>query len=144
MDRIAAAFNAEFARWDIRLPTGAVEALRRGKIVRAGWAIWYLSGGDARGEYLDYYASHRMTSDRHVRIRADGSKETLPAIQDFRASSTNLTEDARLEAACLRRNRRVARLLQAKGFGIRGDEPVSVQVNRYLCLRGPDTEGGSA
>lgn len=29
-------------------------------------------GEDGRGEYLDYYAAHRMTEDAHVRLYADG------------------------------------------------------------------------
>lgn len=62
------------------MPPEHVRERKRGKIVEAGWAIWYLFGEDERGEYLDYYASHRMTNDRHLRIREDGAEEYLPTV----------------------------------------------------------------
>ena len=111
---------------------------RRGKIVEAGWAIWYLFGLDEKGEYLDYYASHRMTSDEHVRIYADGEVEALPTIADFRMASQDPEEDARLEAEYYAENQRVARMLEAKGFGIEGDEPGGVQMNRFLHVNKPE------
>lgn len=116
-DKLVAAFNSDFHDRGIRLSPADVAVRRRGKITRRGWTVWYLFGEDASGAYLDYYASHRMTNDLHIRIRQDGSSETLPAIEDFRATSTNPAEDARLEAEYLIQNQRVARLLRAKGFG---------------------------
>lgn len=68
MKEIESRFNDEFSPWDIRLPARDMKLQRRGRILDAGWAIWYLFGTDEKGEYLDYYASHRMTNDRHVRI----------------------------------------------------------------------------
>jgi hypothetical protein len=138
MDKIAAAFNADFAPWNIRLPRRDLAQRRRGRILRAGWAIWYLLGSDARGEYLDYYASHRMTNDRHFRIRADGSREWLPAIREGRFGSADPEEDARLEAEYHAENQRVAEMLEAKGFGLDGDEPGGVIIRRYWQLKGKD------
>jgi hypothetical protein len=132
MEKVEAAFNANFRHWDIRLPPEDVAARSRGKIVQRGWAIWYLFGSDDRGEYLDYYASHRMTSDQHVRIHADGGTEDLPTIQGTRVVAEDPEEDARREADYFARNRQVAEMLEAKGFGLEGDEPGGVQVNRYL------------
>jgi hypothetical protein len=134
MEFITDTFNAWFAEWAIRLPPDAVAARRRGKILHRGWAIWYLFGADERGEYLDCYASHRMTDDSHARLYADGTVESLPAIVGFRVCAEDPAEDARLEAAHLARNQEVARMLEEKGFGLAGDEPVSVQVNRFLRL----------
>ena len=82
--------------------------------------------------YLDYYASHRMTDDRHVRLREDGPAEHLPTIHTFLVRSRNPEEDARLEAEYLEHNRRVGRMLREKGFGVAGDEPLSVRINRHL------------
>ena len=132
MEKVEAAFNANFRHGDIRLPPEDVATRSRGKIVQGGWAIWYLFGSDDRGEYLDYYASHRMTSDQHVRIRADGGTEDLPTIQGARIIAEDPEEDARREADYFARNRQVAEMLEAKGFGLEGDEPGGVQVNRYL------------
>lgn len=66
MKNIEKRFNDVFSSWDIRLPEKDVTNRRRGKIFEAGWTIWYLFGSDERGEYLDYYASHRVTTDQHT------------------------------------------------------------------------------
>jgi hypothetical protein len=132
MTNIESRFNDSFAHWGIRLPPDAMERGKRGKIVDPGWAIWYLSGSDEKGEYLDYYASHRMTSDEHIRIYADGRSEALPTIRDIRPCSKDPEEDARLEAEYFAENQKVAKMLEEKGFGLTGGEPGSVQVNRYL------------
>lgn len=137
MNEVEARFNDAFATWNIRLPPENVATRRRGKIVEAGWAIWYLFGSDEKGEYLDYYASHRMTEDRHVRIYADGHVEYLPTIAGMRLASEDPEEDARLLAEYRAQNQRVARMLEDKGFGIEGDEPGGVQVNRFLHADDP-------
>jgi hypothetical protein len=139
-------FRHDFGPWGIALPPEHARDRRRGKIVASGWAIWYLFGSDDRGEYLDYYASHRMTNDRHVRIREDGGEESLPTVESMRPASRDPEEDARLATEHLAENRRVARMLEEKGFGMEGGEPGGVQVNRYLALRmddeDPDARGG--
>ena len=73
---------------------------------------------------------------RHVRLREVGPAEPLPTIRTFRVVSRDPGEDARLEADHLEHNRRVGRLLKEKGFGVAGDEPLSVRVNRHLGLGG--------
>jgi hypothetical protein len=138
LGRIKLSFAESFAMWDICLPEEDVVNRRRGKIVKAGWAIWYLFGSDEKGEYLDYYASHRMTNDRHVRIYADGQCEGLPAISEFHLVSQDPQENARLEAEYYAENRRVAAMLEAKGFGLKGDEPGGVEINRFLHLQRPN------
>ena len=108
MDKIEACFNARFAASSIRMPSENIAQRKRGKVIKAGWAIRYLFGSDASGEYLDYYASHRMTNDRHVRIHADGRCESLPAFQDFRLTSEDPEEKARLDAKYYAEDKRVA------------------------------------
>ena len=138
MSNIEIVFARDFSHWGIMLPTENVRERRRGKIVAAGWAIMYLFGSNERGEYLDYYASHRMTNDRHVRIYESGQVESLPTISTMRLISRDPEEDARLEAEYREEQRRVARILDEKGFGLEGDEPGGVQINRYLTLGGED------
>ena len=123
MNNIERAFARDFSHWGITLPPEQVRERRRGKIVAAGWTIWYLFGSNERGEYLDYYASHRMTNDRHVRIYESGQVESLPTISTMRLISRDPEEDARLEAEHREVQRRVARMLEEKGFGMEGDEP---------------------
>jgi hypothetical protein len=132
MDEIVRRFNAEFVTWNITLPPEDVAGRKRGKISRSGWAIWYLFGADEKGEYLDYYASHRMTNDRHVRIYWTGEEEGLPTIGEMWLGGRTPEEDKRLEAEFLAKNERVAQLLEEKGFGIEGDEPGAIGLNRAL------------
>ena len=132
MRRVKEIFDQRFQNWNIELPAEALEARRRGKICIRGWAIWYLFDEDDQGGYLDYYSSHRMTDDSHVRIYADGTIASLPAVQGFRRGSNDPEEDARLDAEYRAENQRVVAMLEAKGFGISGDEPALVQINRHL------------
>lgn len=135
MERIEAHFNDRFRHWNVRLPAEDLAQRRSGKIVEAGWAIWYLFGSDEGGEYLDYYSAHRMTSDDHYRVYANGKCQRLPVMRDMRMSSADPEEDARLDAAFYADNERIAEMLHAKGFNMRGDEPGGVQMNRLLRLK---------
>lgn len=141
MRSIEERFRRTFAHWGFAMPPEGLEARRHGKIVASGWAIWYLFGSDERGGYLDYYASHRMTDDRHVRLREGSPAEQLPTIETFLIRSRDPEEDARLKAKYLERNRRSGRILREKGFGIAGGEPGSVQINRRLRLGGGEEDG---
>jgi hypothetical protein len=127
-------FAKYFSYWDIRLPDEDVTNRARGKIVTKGWAIWYLFDRDERGEFLDFYSSHRMTGDCHVRIREDGSPEGLPELYSWCRRSDDPVEDARLLEEHRRENEEVAKMLEAKGFGVTGNEPGGVLINRYLTL----------
>lgn len=132
LGRIKLHFAETFSYWNIALPDEDVAARRRGKICEAGWAIWYLFGKDERGEYLDYYSAHRMTGDDHVRVHEDGQVEYLDAMLEFCLTSPDPVENERLHREHREENQRVARMLEEKGFGITGDEPGAVQINRWL------------
>ncbi len=129
---IESAFNDNFADWQIRLPAAAIADRQRGYIQQAGWLIWYLFATDERGEYLDYYASHRMSDDLHVRLRADGSQEGLPTVQRMFFISEDRQQAAQQAAEFYAHNQLVAELLAAKGFDFTGDEPVLARANRHL------------
>lgn len=134
MKEIKRLFDTRFARWGIALPAENVAQRQRGKILKRGWNISYLFGSDEGGEYLDCYASHRMTDDTHERIYRDGKVVELPAICSMRVCSKNLQEDARLEQEFFEENRKISELLAEKGFGLDGDEPFSVRINRHLHI----------
>jgi hypothetical protein len=131
MERI---FNQSFADWNIAVPPDAVGRRAPGNVSRAGWSIVYRFGADAEGEFLDYYASHRMTDDSHVRIREDGRVERLPAVIGLRLASADPVEDARLHAAHARENREIEGMLEQKGFGIGAMDPGAARINRFLRL----------
>ena len=61
-------FAEYFANWDIRLPEDATQLEEPGLIQEGGWTIRYVFDDDAGGSYLEFYATHRMTNDRRVRI----------------------------------------------------------------------------
>lgn len=144
MSDIESAFQSDFADLGISLPGSAREG-RPGKIMVGGWVIWYRYGSDDEGDHLDYYASHRKDFDRHVRLRTGGRRQNLPAINGVRRASQDPVEDARLAAEHFAANQRVAEMLDAKGFVLEGDEPMGVQINRFLNLGGdeepPDKSG---
>lgn len=127
-------FDDYFSTWDIRLPKEDVANRARGKIVSKGWAIWYLFDKGERGEFLDFYAAHRMTNDRHMRIHENGTSEGLPELFSWRRCSTDPEEDARFAEELRSENEKVAKILEDKGFGVTGDEPGGVLINRYLTL----------
>lgn len=132
MLEIESTFNAHFKRRSFSIPQSSISHRQQGKIVGFGWAIWYLFGLNEKGEYLDYYASHRMTDDCHKRIYASGQIEFLPAFPWARECSTNLEEDKKLEAEFITEILRVEKLLHEKGFGLDGNEPGGVLINRIL------------
>lgn len=125
-------FNRCFETLEIELPKEVAENQQRGKIVKRGWTIWYLFGRDEVGDYLDYYASHRMTNDRHVRLYADGSSKALNSYCRMRKISYDPEENRRLENEFWEYNERVSRELESKGFGLEGDEHPSTIINRVL------------
>ena len=114
MDSIEAAFAGTFESWDIQLPSGAAALKLPGKITQAGWNIRYIFGED----YLDYYAEHRMTDPRHVRIHSDGRCESLGAPRDMYVVPRNADEAASRQAKedFHAYNRRVYSGLRAKGL----------------------------
>ena len=77
-------FNRAFAHWGIELPVDAMSSGVVWLIAQRGWTIWtcFDIGAEDGRERLDYYAMHRMTSDRHVRLYADGEEEGLPAMSE--------------------------------------------------------------
>ena len=125
-------FNEMFSYWDIELPAESVANRQRGKILQQGWVIWYLFGCNKKGEFLDYYASHRMTNDRHERIYENGNIEGLPALMEGRRVSDDPEEDKQLEMEFRSFNQKVSKILEDKGFVIEGDEHPITQVNRAL------------
>ncbi len=135
MNRIEREFNRDFANWDICLPSGATASREAGRIVKNGWTVWYAFGSDEGIEYLDYYASHRMTNDRHVRLYADGRTEGLEAISEFHVVPEDPNEAAQAQADFYARNREVRRMLDEKGFTLEGVVHPSVAINHYLPNR---------
>ncbi len=127
-------FNHEFDRWEIKLLPEAIESDEVWMIVKRGWTIWCRFGSDENSEYLDYYASHRMTSDRHVRLYPDGRRESLETLSEFFSYPKDATPEEIVykKAEFNAYNQAVSKMLNEKGFRLTKDAHGSAIVNRYL------------
>jgi hypothetical protein len=138
-ERVADAFTAYFANFDIRIGPEDVAVGSRRTIGERGWRITYRVDPDDGGfPSLEFYATHRMTNDRHVRIWADGYLERLDAIHEFYGYDPKVpgSQEA-AEEEYLRHNRAVARQLRARGLYPHG------HVNAFLRTGGADRDEGS-
>ena len=116
MKGIAETFANRLAHWKINIPKENLKARKSGYIRNSGWFIQYCFGKDENGEYLDYYAAHRMTDDSHVRIYEDGKEESLPALSSYLLLSDVPVEAKRLRDEYEEHNREVVKMLNDKGF----------------------------
>ena len=135
-EKLRQRFNRDFARWELELPFDAMSPGVVRLVVQRGWTIWTrfdIDPEDGR-EHLDYYAMHRMTNDRHVRLYADGEEESLPAMGWAYGYSEGASETEKevARAKYHAHNQAVEKLLQEKGFAMTDQAHPSAQVNRYL------------
>ncbi len=116
MERIAGEFRKRFRTWKLELPARALLDRRPGFFQAEGWLIQYAFGRNEQGDYLDYYATHRMAGDSHLRLYATGECEDLPALSTSHLTSDDPVEARRLEQEFYERNRTIANELGEKGF----------------------------
>lgn len=129
---LAETFNAYFQNWRIEISAADVQAGKQGSVVDHGWRVNYLVDADDTGElFLEFYATHRMTDDRHVLISSSGVTKHLDAIVGMYRYDPNVggSED-RARRANIEHNRRVAEGLEAKGLFPSGD------INTFLRTGG--------
>lgn len=82
--RIAEAFNNYFDTFPISIAVEDIVVGTRRTLRRDGWAITYRVDEDADGRpTLEFYATHRMTNDRHGVISADGQLENQDSIREM-------------------------------------------------------------
>ena len=140
-ERLRQQFDRSFAGLDIELPTDAMSPGKVGMIVQRGWTIWIRVDLDAEAgrEYLDYYAVHRMTSDQHVRIYADGETKGLSAMIDWYSIPKGATETEKKAARerYYAHNQAVEKELEEKGFVMTSKAHGSAILNRRFKTR-PD------
>ncbi len=144
-ERLRQRFNQDFENWNIELSPEAMSVGTIWLIVQQGWTIWTrfdINADDSR-EYLDYYAMHRMTNDRHVRLYADGDMQGLPTMSEgyvIPRGATNQDEEE-IRREYLAYNQSVQKLLEEKGFVMTDQAHPSAQINRWLQTR---SDTGSA
>ncbi len=117
-ERIADTFNDYFVNFDIRIDEGDVQVGHRREIRAQGWRILFrVDPDDAGSPSLEFYATHRMTDDRHARIWADGHLEELDAIHESYGYDPKVPGSRETaEAEYLRHNRKVAEHLRSVGL----------------------------
>lgn len=117
MNKIQRVFAQEFEHWGIAIPDDALFQRRKGSISKGGWQINYIVDRDDKGLYLEYYACHRMTNDRHVKIYQDGTRQELDAPQEFYVFHDSIHGDKeKKEKEYYEHNRRVYEELKRKGL----------------------------
>jgi hypothetical protein len=117
LEHVKRAFEEYFSHWSIELPEETMATRSRGEIRQAGWTIRFLFDRDGDREYLDFYAMHRMTNDRHARIYEDGQVEHLESIWDTSVHNPEIPGDEeRARREYIEHNRRVSEALKKKGF----------------------------
>lgn len=82
--RIAEAFNDYFDAFAIRIGVEDAAVGTRRTLRQDGWTITYRVDDDPAGRpSLEFYATHRMTNDRHMVISPDGQLEQQDAIREM-------------------------------------------------------------
>jgi hypothetical protein len=108
-----------------------------GQIRKAGWHINYIFGLEGNEPYVEYYASHRMTSDTRERIYESGRTESLPAIQEFMFYDPKKPGDEeRARHDYEAHNRRIAEELRSLGLFPEDDINAHLRTNPELSGRG--------
>ncbi len=97
LETIRQIFDRRFAQWGITLPAEHPDKNQRGAIAQNGWTIHYRFGAAEGLDYLEFFASHRMTNDTLNRIHADGREELLGFCQEFHAAGSTEAERAYYE-----------------------------------------------
>jgi len=105
-------FEEYFSNWKIKLPDKNLNERLNGYLNNSGWLIQYCFGIENDIEYLDFYASHRMTADRHVRIYENGEIERLPSYWEFFV----VDSEGRGKKEYEENSKKVTKLLIEKGF----------------------------
>ncbi len=115
---IASKFAECFTRREVRLPESNLQEREPGEIHDQGLIIGFCFGEDSRGEYLDFYAQHRVAGDWHCRIHADGTMEDLDVYLYFLPLHPDAAEEDKREAQRQfdEHNERVRRELERKGL----------------------------
>ncbi|MBD2531571.1 hypothetical protein H6G97_19045 [Nostoc flagelliforme FACHB-838] len=113
MDAITNEFNKYFAKWKITLPEENIQKRQKGSIFQAGWKINFIFGIKDDAKYLEYYAIHRMTNDRHIIIYKNVEKEHLECLESPLVYSPAINERQREHN---KQNRRVKEGLSYKSL----------------------------
>lgn len=144
LDALRAKFAEAFDDWGVSLPEGDVEHRRAGylKQTNGSGSVRYVFDTDERGEYVEFYAFHRIWGDHHARIYATGEVESLSTLQTgYPIDPDDPEVAARNQREMIERNQRLLDQLERAGLLSGGPVPMSFVVNASLVT---DEETGAA
>ncbi len=144
LDALRAKFDETFEQWGVTLPEDDVAERRSGYLKQQGGSgsVRYVFGSDDRGEYLEYYAFHRIWGDHHARIYESGEVEALEVLQTgYPIDPDDPEVAARNEREMIERNRKLLEELETAGLMSGGPVPMSFTINATL-VSNPELEKG--
>ena len=142
LESLRAKFGEVFEQWGVTLPEDDVAERRGGSLRQQGGSgsVRYVFGRDEAGEYVEFYAFHRIWGDHHARIRESGELEGLEILQTgYPIDPDDPEVAARNQRAMAERNRNLLEELESAGLLSGGPVPMSFTVNSYL-VTGADEE----
>jgi len=85
---------------------------------KSGWIIRYFFGIENDKQFIEIYACHRMTDDRHYRIYEDGTEERREIILPYICYPANCTaeREREIEEAYFSKNREIHARLEKLGL----------------------------
>jgi len=128
-------FDEIFEPWGLQLPQSSVIARHAGFLRQTGGSGWvrYVFGRDEEGEYLEFYALHRIAGDRHARIHESEAVTDLDVLQTMHVVDPDRPEiTARKEREMRERNSALLQQLEGAGLFSGGPVPNSFLINAYL------------
>lgn len=107
-------FRSYFRNWKLSLPRSLASGV--GTVTGSGWHIQWRTGVLRGQPFVDFYAEHRMTNDRHHRIFTNGRLGHLPARFEWILLPAGATpeEEEQIQVRYYRRNGRIAGIVRAK------------------------------
>lgn len=80
-EAIKRAFDVHFAGYGLSLPTECLSEVS-GEFDQNGWSVHYRLGEEAGTEFVECFATHRMTNDRLYSVYTDGRVEMIDSSTD--------------------------------------------------------------
>jgi hypothetical protein len=117
--RLIAQFNDYFKHWQITLPEAEMEIPETPvRISHSGWMITMIFGSEHDLPWMEIYAVHRMTNDRHIRFHVDREYDVLPALDEpvFIPEGASEEDEKTIKQAAILRHRMLSRELESIGL----------------------------
>jgi hypothetical protein len=142
MSRIKSAFDETFEPWSVNLPETDIAERSAGALRQKDGSglIRYAFGRSERGEYLEFYAYHRIWGDVHQRLHASGEIDNLNVLETILLESDDPVEMKRRREEQEARNRKLLEDLDRAGLREGGPVPGSFEMNAYLVTGDRDPE----